>query len=259
MTITKGYRCPVEWKPLELSFGICGGCALPITKRQLGWYSPELHMIRCSSCGVPSVTTPSPTRVQLSQDPVAGSAALREANARKDSNWRRGAIGEYLMSQILQEELRSEAILLNDRAIPNTNINVDHIVIAPSGVWAIDVKKWGGVIDYRTPNLKRVKEHLFVNKVDQTRKVEEVYDFVIPIAQVLADRTIPVHPAMAFIEGEFTFKTALKIRARGGLMHDGVLLHGPRGVIREINQDGPLDQPAISRIAVLLDSRLQAR
>ncbi len=247
------------WKPLELSFGSCGTCGLPINARQVGWYSPEFHEIRCSSCGDSDVLAVDMEDSTPAQDPVAGSAALREAHSRNDPNWRKGAIGEYLMSLMLQEHLRTDATFLNDRAIPNAKNNVDHIVVAPSGVWAIDAKKWGGVIDYRPPNSKRVRERLFVDGVDQTRKIEEVYDFLIPIVQVIGDRNIRVRPAMAFVEAEYTFRLGIRLLIKGPLVHDGVMLADPRRLIRKINREGPLDAPAISRITSWLNAQLPPR
>lgn len=164
-----------------------------------------------------------------------------------------------MMSLMLQRHLRSEATLLNDRAIPNAKINVDHVVVAPSGVWAVDAKKWGGVIDYRPPNSKRVKERLFVDGKDQTRKIEEIYDFLIPIAQVIGDPKIPVHPAMAFVEAEFTLRTGFRLLVKGPFVHDGVMLADPRRLIRKINRDGPLDAATISRTASWLNAQLPPR
>lgn len=52
--------------------------------------------------------------------------------------WERGAIGEEQLAARLKD-LPAPARVLHDRRIPGTRANIDHIVIAPSGVWGLFV------------------------------------------------------------------------------------------------------------------------
>jgi len=38
--------------------------------------------------------------------------------------------------------------VLHDRRIPGTRANIDHIAIAPSGLWAIDAKHYKGRVEH---------------------------------------------------------------------------------------------------------------
>jgi len=141
---------------------------------------------------------------EMRADPVGGSAALREAQSQRDPKWLKGATGEYMMDTSLRKRLKDEAIILTDRRVPGAKSNIDHIVIAPTGVWIIDSKKWKGKIEYKAESLTSVNMHLFVGGKDRTSEVESIYGLVIPVAQLIEDRTVPIHPALVFIEGDWS-------------------------------------------------------
>lgn len=63
--------------------------------------------------------------------------------------WEEGAKGEERVAKILHEHLSDRAVLLHDRKVPRTRGNIDHLAIAPSGVWIIDAKKYKGKVEKR--------------------------------------------------------------------------------------------------------------
>ena len=67
----------------------------------------------------------------------------------------KGAAGEYLMDQTLHSRLSKDSVILTDRRIPGTKINIDHVVVAESGVWIMDSKNWKGRIEYKAPTLSQ--------------------------------------------------------------------------------------------------------
>ena len=69
------------------------------------------------------------------------------SRGKRDRNWRRGAAGEYLMDRFLHEKLKDGEVILTDRRVPDSSSNIDHVVVASSGVWIIDSKKWRGKIE----------------------------------------------------------------------------------------------------------------
>lgn len=252
----------MKWKPLRLTYGTCVSCGARIADAQEGWYSPDAHEIRCAACGVPDpsseqpLTNESPSR---GNSPIAGSAAFREFQRSRDTTWRRGAIGEYRTAQFLKKHLRDEAMVLHDRALPDSKANVDHIVIAPSGVWIIDAKNWRGVLGYHAEGHGRLRERLFVDGVDTTHKVEAVYDAVLPIAQILNGIDPPLHPAVVFVSPEYTFRMGLRLKTRGPIRHDGVLLGDAWGLTKEMNKPGLLGTDTIQRVDELLATTLPPR
>ena len=50
------------------------------------------------------------------------------------------AAGERRLARRLNDELADIAVVLHDREVPNTRGNIDHLVVAPSGIWIIHAK-----------------------------------------------------------------------------------------------------------------------
>jgi hypothetical protein len=62
---------------------------------------------------------------------------------RERISFRKGAVGEALISYILQG-LPNDYVVINDLTTPFGNI--DSVVVGPTGVYAIDAKNWKGVV-----------------------------------------------------------------------------------------------------------------
>lgn len=77
--------------------------------------------------------------------------------------------GEELVAAALDRHCRPEVAVLHDRAIPGSRVNIDHIAIAPSGVWVIDTKRCSGKIEVVKPLLGSAKLKIAVR--DQTKLV----------------------------------------------------------------------------------------
>jgi hypothetical protein len=58
--------------------------------------------------------------------------------------WQRGAAGEQQVARALAPLAASGWIVLHDRALPRTGANLDHLVIGPTGIYAIDTKNYRG-------------------------------------------------------------------------------------------------------------------
>ena len=58
--------------------------------------------------------------------------------------WRRGAAGERRTAQLLDPLERQGWAVLHDLAVPGSQANIDHLVIGPGGVFAIDSKQYRG-------------------------------------------------------------------------------------------------------------------
>lgn len=59
-------------------------------------------------------------------------------------NFRKGAVGEYLVAGLLERDLPDDFYVINDLSTPHGNI--DHVVIGPSGIFLIDTKNWRGIV-----------------------------------------------------------------------------------------------------------------
>jgi hypothetical protein len=192
-------------------------------------------------------------------NPVGGSAALREARARRDPKWTKGAAGEYLMDLSLHNHVNEGAVILTDRQVPGTKSNIDHIVVAPSGVWIIDSKVWKGKIEYKSATMMGTAKRLFVGGTDRTPAVEAIFNLVIPVAQFIGDRSVPIKPALVFIEGDWSDASAARILASKPYQHLSVWISWPKAIWKKINEPGPLGAEAVKRIGSNLDEALPPR
>jgi len=71
--------------------------------------------------------------------------------------WARAAGGEEHVAKSLGKRLNEGTVLLHDRRIPGTRTNIDHIAVAPSGVWVIDSKRYKGKVAVSKPLFGKAK------------------------------------------------------------------------------------------------------
>jgi hypothetical protein len=56
--------------------------------------------------------------------------------------WRRGAKCERSTARLLAPLERHGFTVFHDLSLPSSRVNIDHLVIGPTGIWAIDSKAW---------------------------------------------------------------------------------------------------------------------
>ncbi len=245
-------------KPFTRNPATCSSCGSIINKGQRGWANAEApagKRVRCLVCG--------PGEGNLHIDPIAGTSALRLDSQRRGDNYLKGAHGEYLMGTYLAKELVAGARVLTDRNVPgDSEANIDHVVVAPSGVWIIDSKKWAGEIHYRSRRFPSTdpRRYLTVGGQDRTPLIAKIYRLVIPVAQVIGDPTVDVHPVIAFIEGVWGVPESLHFKmGKGPYEHEGVFLSGGHRIITKINEPGPLSLETIEALYQKLDVAMPPR
>jgi hypothetical protein len=144
--------------------------------------------------------------------PVLGGLMLAVADEPKHSGtsaWDLGAHGEEVFATSLDRLADAGLYFLHDRRIPPTLANIDHIVIAPSGVYVIDAKNYtgraqlsvtGGIFSPRVEKLK-------VGRRDCTKLVDGVHKQVDRVSELLArdgiGQDVPVRGMLCFIEGDW--------------------------------------------------------
>ena len=166
----------------------CANCGVELHAGTSGWWDSELRTVRCESChnGVlrnanfGSDRAASSAKEARAIAPKRSGIAGRSANeeyerrhlareARIDAKfgkfagvikfltddpqsitaWKKGSIGERKLAASLEENLGARAILLHDRRVPGTRGNIDHLVVAGSGVWVVDAKNYSGLVQLR--------------------------------------------------------------------------------------------------------------
>ncbi len=157
--------------------------------------------------------------------------ALTEPPAH-ERRWAHGAGGEELVAEALEQRCRPEVAVLHDRRIPGSRANIDHIAIAPSGVWVVDTKRYKGRIQVARPLFGSAM--LKIAGRDQSKLVaglRKQVDLVRPVAAGVVPGAA-VRGALCFVEGDLPMLGTLSV--------DGFPLLHRRSLPKALNAGGPL-------------------
>jgi hypothetical protein len=158
--------------------------------------------------------------------------------------WATGWSGESALGKQL-DRLREEGIaVIHDRRIPGVRANIDHVVIAPSGVFVVDAKNYKGRVRCvdRGGILSR-DDRLYVGRRDQTKLVSGLAPQAAAVRTALgqAYADVPVWRALCFVSGDFDlFATSLVV--------DGAYVVAPRALGKLLRAGGSLDGTPIDAI-----------
>ena len=112
-----------------------------------------------------------------------------------------GIESERRLTRLLDTEL-VDAVTLHDRKVPATRGSLDHLVVAPSGIWLIDAMRDAGEVECRsTGTFGSGEPRLFVDGRNQTRWVHAMGWHVAAVrAQLdtIGFGEVPVHPVVCF-------------------------------------------------------------
>ena len=240
-----------RFEPLHFG-GTCVNCGARIRPHEEGWTDPDIDRLMCAACW-PAVVASHPSAASVGSDPTISTPPRRS-----DPRWRSGAVGEYLMAIRLHRDLGDRAVVLSNRRVPHSPAVVDNIVVASSGVWIIDAKKMHGLIEYRDVSARRGEDRrLLIGGHDRTAMVDRLYDYVIPVAKLVVEPTVPVVGAIAIVEGNWGSPT--KLLTRRPYRHEGVWILWPAALIQKIEAPGPLAPDDVLAIGARLDRALPRR
>ncbi len=105
---------------------------------------------------------------------LAGVVLALSDDPHSTNAWAYGANGERALGNIL-DPLREQRLgVLHDRRMPRSRANIDHIVVAPHGVFVIDAKNYKGRVERRDRGgLFSTDYRLYVGGRDKTQLVAE--------------------------------------------------------------------------------------
>lgn len=134
--------------------------------------------------------------------------------------------------------LASESVrVLHDRRIPGSVANIDHIVVAPSGVYVIDAKHYTGRVEKRDKGgFFRVDDHIYVGGRDRTALVEGMAKQVATVRSAVGDGPAII-PVLCFVNGEWAM-------FQRPFIVNGVLVTWPRSLAKRISGPGPYGSSA---------------
>lgn len=165
--------------------------------------------------------------------------------------WKVGEEGEQVVAAAL-ERCPSVAVL-HDRRIPGSKANIDHLAVAPSGIYVIDAKRYRGEVAVRDHgSLFRPDRRLHVGRRDCTKLVTGMHRQVEVAAgavEGLGFAGTPIQGVLCFVEAEWS------LLARP-MVVDGVVVLWPKALVKRLEAQGPLDPARIDEIASVLDRKL---
>lgn len=183
--------------------------------------------------------------------PHLGGLMLRLQSAPADeAAWDTGAAGEEVLAGHLAKTC-PDAIVLHDRRLPRSRANIDHLAVAPSGVFVIDAKRYRGKIEVRKPFFG--EPCLFIAGRNKTKLVEGLARQREVIRAALAETMpeIPVHACFCFLNpaGQASGSGLPLLRTHE---IDGFPLFYPRKLSKRLNQAGPLTPQSRQEVAAIL-------
>jgi hypothetical protein len=149
--------------------------------------------------------------------------------------WKTGADGERRVAEALATVAGIE--VLHDRLVPGSKANIDHVVVAPSGVYVVDAKHYTGRVEVRdVGGLLQLRLQLYVDGRNQTKLVEAMYRQIEVVRTALGDEgaSVPVSAFVCFVGAEWG------LRARPKHFPDVTVLW-PAALAERVASDGPFE------------------
>jgi hypothetical protein len=263
--------------------GTCRACGVALPAKGDAIYEKSTKTVRCVAC----VPTPSgPEEAQFSErdgDPVEvdrgvpGGSARREFERRRVARdqrvrtkhprlgglilalgdepqsttaWDTGAIGEERLGARLNEHASDSLRVLHDRRIPGSRANIDHIVVARSGIYVVDAKRYKGRPTLKVEGgvLRPRVERLLVGRRDCTKVVDGVLKQVEVVRDVVGDAEA-VHGVLCFIEADWPL-------IGGAFTTRGVDVLWPKKLYPKLQTDGPLSIEGVESLYRMLAAAL---
>lgn len=153
------------------------------------------------------------------------------------------------LARYLGRRLGESALLLHDRTVPRKRGSIDHIAIAPSGVWVIDTKGYEGKVSRRNVGgWFAVDQRLIVDRRDRTMLVEGLGWKVRAVEAALGETDIPVHGALCFVGSPWGRAKRFQI--------GGVWVTRADKLVGMILSAGSLEMRQVERLSTELADRL---
>jgi hypothetical protein len=162
--------------------------------------------------------------------------------------WAQGASGERQLAESLNARVGDRAVLLNDRSVPKTRGNIDHIAISPSGVWVIDAKNYKGKVERRNKGVFFAPDYrIYVNGRDRTKFVgpDGMGWQLEAVRSALVGIDVPVRGVICFTDAEWGLFSS-------PIDYDGVLVTGPRDLAERVGGSGEITPEGVLYVGELL-------
>lgn len=125
------------------------------------------------------------------------------------------------LAAFVAREVGDRVITLQDRLIPGTRGNIDHLFVAPTGVWVVDAKAYkGSVVKREIGPIWRRDHEVYVGGRNRTSLAKSVeHQFTAVLAAVRSDESlngVDVYGALCFLDSEWGRLDSPSVSARSG-------------------------------------------
>jgi hypothetical protein len=268
----------------------CSGCHSAMDPGTQGWWDSETRSASCTTCrpadagrspgpppmGVPTLTEALPTLPTLSTAGASAQLMYERKHQRRAAQidqkwgrlsgvvkflsddpqstkaWAKGSEGERKLAAHLLQTVGDRAVMLHDRRIPGSRANIDHLIVAASGIWIVDAKSYKGKVEQRDVGgwLKK-DSRLYVNGRDQSKLVGGLAKQIDAVLGAIEDADVSIRAALCFVDSEWgLFAKPFYL--------GGVLITWPRKLSEMIAEPGPLSRSQVMKLAERLGASLPA-
>ncbi len=175
---------------------------------------------------------------------LSGPSATDKRRAMEEANWATGAKGEQRLARDLAERCPG-VLVLHDRRMPASRANIDHVAVAPSGVYVIDTKCYRGSIKVVSPICGSPR--LMIAGRNRTKLIGDLEKQVAVVRGMMADLApeTPVHGCLCFLKPEGR-GSRWRAAAATALSIGGYQLYYQRQLTKRLNRAGALtDEQAL--------------
>lgn len=252
----------------------CVSCKSALASGTHAWWDSTTRAVTCSPCRQAAAALPADPHVPEPLDGELPELSLdREHERRKSSRERRardahphigglllwlrdapqhelafrqGAEAERAVARSLHERTaKSGVILLHNRCMPKRSGDIDHIAIAPNGVWVIDTKGWHGEVRIERRLFGSTKlRHNGRDRTDKIDGLERQVDAVLAALTAAGNSSATVRGALCFTDADLPGLGSQHMRGHQLLYR--------KPLAKQLNKAGSLDEPSILHIAQTL-------
>lgn len=174
---------------------------------------------------------------------IGGLLLALRGTPQHESAFHQGDLGEKAIAAYLEQHTaRGPTIILHNRRMPGGRGDIDHLAIAPTGVFVIDAKNVKGKVRVAKPLLGGAK--LLIAGRNRTKFIDGLDRQVHAVRGML---TASGHPDV-WVQGVLCFPTA-DLPLFGTPKMRGYLLLRRRALAKKISKQGSLQPPVIDALA----------
>jgi hypothetical protein len=194
-------------------------------------------------------------RLDATRRRLARVVELLSDDPQRSGSWRKWSPGERRLAEHLGRELKGRAVVLHARRARGARGSIDHIVIAPTGVWVVDAKSYRGRVERRdVGDWLRTDVRLYVGGRDRSKSLAGLGWQAQAVRTALgADGldVVPVHPVLCFTDSEWGWIAK-------AMRFDVVWVTWAQRLVEMIRAPGPIDAGTVERVALRLSAALPA-